>query len=84
RRRRMFGMLVVEVAAGSAAALAGIRPGDVVRSLGGLPIAAPSDIAQLLHAASAAGRIAIGMVREGRPLELEAELHGGPPGARAA
>jgi serine protease Do len=84
RGRRMFGMLVVDVTADSAAARSGVRTGDVIRSVDGLAIAAPSDIGQLMYAARAADHVALGVVREGRRIDVDVEVGRGPPGARAA
>ena len=57
---------VRDVRAGSPAAAAGMRPGDVLRSLQGHAIASVADVQYALHRAPAAGPIAVRWARGGQ------------------
>jgi hypothetical protein len=62
------------VAAGSAADKAGIRAGDVLRSLNGLSVASFADAQYALHRAPAKGRIPFTVRRNGQALTGQLEL----------
>jgi serine protease Do len=69
---------VVEVADGSPAARAGVRPEDLIVSVDGTPIESVSDLQRLLVAELIDRRVALGIVRAGdeqtlelRPVELQ-------------
>jgi serine protease Do len=60
------GNRVNAVAAGSPAARAGVKPGDVLAKLNGLPVASFADASYALHKAPAAGSISLSWVRGGQ------------------
>jgi membrane-associated protease RseP (regulator of RpoE activity) len=63
------GVLVVDVAAGTPAARAGVQPGDVLTHLGGEPLVS---IAALRRALTrAAGEVPLTLVRKGRTLQVQ-------------
>jgi membrane-associated protease RseP (regulator of RpoE activity) len=57
---------VRSVAAGSAAERAGLRKGDTLRRLNGLPVASFADVQYALHRAPAAGQVGVTWERAGR------------------
>lgn len=59
------GNRVNAVAAGSPAARAGVKPGDVLARINGLPVASFADASYALHKAPAAGSIAASWLRAG-------------------
>src|SRR5262245_28362440 len=65
------GVLVVRVDADSPAAEAGLQVGDIVTSAGGERVDAPHALILRVAKVPAGERLAIGLVREGRSLELE-------------
>lgn len=62
------GVLVVDVPAGTPAALAGIRPGDVVTSVNGVPIRSIEEL-RLGLAKAGSGPLVFTLVRKGRTLK---------------
>lgn len=66
------GVLVTAVDADSPAAKAGVKAGDVILKLAGDAIADSDDLREAV--AKAEGEVAIGVQRDGRPLELKASL----------
>jgi len=68
------GALVREVAPGSVAEKAGVRPGDRIVSFGGKDVAGPADLPGALRGATAGTKVKVKVVREGKPVELEAEF----------
>jgi len=62
------GNRVQAVAANSAASQAGLRPGDVLRSLHGMPVASIADVQYALQRSPATGSIAIVWQRDGYPM----------------
>jgi serine protease Do len=78
-------LLVLEVAAGSAAAGAGILPGDVLLDVGATPLHSADDLTAALRLAAPAGRLVLDLGRAGRRTTVPVAL-GGPaaPRARAA
>jgi serine protease Do len=60
------GLLVKGVARGSAAARAGIEPGDVIVQLGRYRVETLDDFAALLDRLPSSGRVRVGVVREGQ------------------
>jgi len=77
---RGFGLLIVEVEAGSPAGHAGLRVGDILTGLDGQPFQAPFDLAHALDAANAPLRL--DLRRGGRTLACEVNLERAPVGAR--
>jgi uncharacterized iron-regulated protein len=78
---------VVEVAAGSKADRAGMRPGDVIAAAGGNPAASPGDLHKAAIAAFTAGKpLVLTVDREGgqADLSIELDLPAGPMPAPAS
>ncbi len=68
------GARVLSVRAGGPAAAGGVREGDIIVSFGGKPVEARRDL-QFLVADTAPGTpVAVGVVRDGRRLDLDATL----------
>ncbi len=63
------GNRVAAVAAGSAAARAGLKAGDLVQSLNGIPVASFGDAQYALHKAPASGTIPVEWARDGKPIK---------------
>jgi S1-C subfamily serine protease len=61
------GVLVAGVEPDSPAALAGIRPGDLVVSYDGEPVAEPAELVLHTTRTPIGERVAVGLVRDGRP-----------------
>lgn len=68
---------VAAVQAGSPAARAGLRPGDVLERLNGLPVASFADVQYALHRAPARGEISVSWRRDGRTMTAALELTDG-------
>ncbi|HVT78460.1 MAG TPA: M50 family metallopeptidase [Acidimicrobiales bacterium] len=62
------------VAPASAAALAGVRPGDRITGIGGQPVSRFADIRAALHAARPGDTLRLELDRQGRRVELAAAL----------
>lgn len=69
--QQMLRPVVGSVAPHSAAAAAGIKPGDRIRTIGGEQIASYSDV-QSITAINAGHALTIGVLRDGKPLNLTA------------
>ncbi len=76
------GFVVLEVEAGSPAAKAGLRVGDIIRSINGVPLRDADTISRLVYEARVGDRLAYVAERDGRRLrgEIVLEEH---PGAAA-
>ncbi|AZS78417.1 DegQ family serine endoprotease [Achromobacter spanius] len=72
------GALVSSVEKGSAAAKAGLQPGDVVRQINGKTIVSSGDLASMITLASPGEKIKLDIWRAGAPKELVATLGGIP------
>ncbi len=68
---------VKSVAAGSAAAAAGLKPGDRLARLNGYPVASFADASYALHKAPAEGSIPVSWVRDGEELAGVLRVSGG-------
>jgi S1-C subfamily serine protease len=68
------GVLVVDVAAGSPADQAGIRPGDVIEAIGQDRIESVEDVLTALRHHKPGERVAIRILRAGREMEVQATL----------
>ena len=80
---------VAQVAPGSAAARAGVLPGDVLETFGGQPLASQADFSWVLHRTGGAAELELGVRRGGaeQPLRLtlpEGWRHGADSSGRAA
>jgi serine protease Do len=71
---RPEGALVASVEKGSAAERAGLRAGDVIRSANGRVIVSSGDLPALVGLAAPGERIALEVWREGKKVQLAAEL----------
>jgi len=74
RLEQPAGALVAQVEPGSAAAKAGLRPGDVIVSANGQPIVASNDLPVLLGQLKAGDRVQLGVRRGGEDVRLSAQL----------
>jgi len=78
------GALVASIAPGSAAAKAGLQPGDVILSYNGQPIAASGDLPALVGMAKPGERANLEVWRNGKKETLSATLAGGTEKLAAA
>lgn len=74
RRSTLRGLLVLEVARGSAADHAGVYVGDILIGLAGRPFGGPRDLDDALHEARASGTVQLDVVRGGQPRSLAVVL----------
>jgi serine protease Do len=68
---------VIGVQPGSAAATAGLRMGDRLRSLHRMPVASIADVQYALHRSPGAGRIIVSWQRKGQAMEAAMDLAAG-------
>lgn len=68
------GALVSDVEAGSAAARAGVKPGDVIVSVNGTPIQHAEELPRRVARNTPGSTIALGVLRDKQPRELKATL----------
>ena len=68
------GALVANVEKGSAADRAGLKTGDVIRAANGKPIVSSGDLPAIVGASRPGDRLALEVWREGKRLQLNAEL----------
>jgi S1-C subfamily serine protease len=68
---RAYGIEVVEVMEGSPAALAGLRPEDLILDVDGHPVTGPSDLQRLMFSDSIGRRIVVRLWRDGGLRELD-------------
>ncbi len=76
---RPQGALVAGVLPGGPAERAGIRPGDVLVAVEGEPVADARAALDRIAALAPGTRVRLGLVRAGRPVELEARIGERPP-----
>jgi serine protease Do len=84
-RARSLGLMLLEVAAGSAAEAGGLLIGDVLLGVDGQPFTSPGDLRAMIEEADE--RVRLDLVRGGRLARCEVSLRGptpATPGARAA
>jgi serine protease Do len=72
------GVMVARVEPMSAAARAGLMPGDVVTEVGSRPVADASDVISALSSVPKDGKVTLAVVRDGKKLELSATLTAAP------
>jgi serine protease Do len=70
------GVRVESVDPSGAAARAGLRPGDLIRSAGGRPVRTPDDLREAFRAARPEGSVKLSILRRGREAELSLPLEG--------
>jgi len=68
------GAVITRVRAGSPAEAAGLKPGDVIVSLGGKPVASDQELHNLEGLGAAGAAVEVGVLREGKPLTVNASL----------
>ncbi len=68
------GLLVDKVEPGSAAAVAGVQVGDVLTAVGNEPVADSGELRRLVRGHEPGAKVRLSLVREKRPLTLEAKL----------
>ena len=68
------GALVSDVTAGSAAAKAGLQVGDVITSVDGKTVGTSSDLPPLIGTLAPGSKVALGVVRDGKPRTVNAVL----------
>ena len=77
---RAEGVTATEVAAGTAAAAAGIERGDVLLAVNGSPVQTPSDVVEYQHRGHAGTRLVYTLLRSGARQPLELALAPAPRG----
>ena len=77
---RAEGVTATEVAAGTAAAAAGIERGDVLLAVNGSPVQTPSDVIEYQHRGHAGTRLVYTLLRSGVRQPLEVALAPAPRG----
>ncbi len=77
------GVTAAEVAPGTAAALAGVRPGDVLLAIGDRPVQQPSEVLAFVHAQSAGTRLRYTVLRLQSPEVVSLALAPLPRGTTA-
>jgi len=68
------GLLIKRVEAGGSAARAGLKVNDVLLTFDGVDIASPLDLAEMIDAAGAGTKVELGIVRRGRPQQINVLL----------
>jgi serine protease Do len=68
------GALVNQIVPDSAAAKAGVKIGDVIRTVNGAPVNSWSDLPPLIGAMAPGSRVTLGVIRDGKPRDLSATL----------
>jgi two-component system, NtrC family, sensor kinase len=71
---RAEGVTALEVAPGSAGAVAGVEPGDVLLAVNGQPTHASADVIEFQHRGRIGTRLSYALLRLGRPLTLDVAL----------
>jgi len=74
------GPVVTAVQAGSPAAQAGIAPGDAILTVAGQPVHSQADLQAAINAAPVGAKLAYGLLRAGRPLQVQVVLTQRPQG----
>ncbi len=75
---RAAGVTVLQVIPQSPAERAGLRPGDVIVSLDGVPLRSPTDLQRLLSRAPVGSVVTLGIVRQGTLRTCQVELAAEP------
>ena len=70
------GALVANVAAGSAAASAGLKSGDVITAVNGQPVVRPGDLSSLIGMAAPGEKVDLQVWRDGSQRDVQAKLTG--------
>jgi serine protease Do len=72
------GVLIRGTRAGEPAALAGIRQGDIVVAVDGVPVREPRDLQQVVAALAPGKRVPLDLLRAGKPATLTVEIGEAP------
>ena len=72
------GVLIDNVLSDTPAARAGLKPGDVIESVGGQPVASPKDLQSKITFRPVGSQVTIGLIRDGRPLSVTVTLMAKP------
>jgi Do/DeqQ family serine protease len=72
------GALVNDVLAGTPAATAGIRRGDVIVSIDGKPISLPADMQDRVTGLAPGTAVRVGLIRDGKPAEFTVKTEAAP------
>jgi serine protease Do len=83
-RQRVFGWLILELAANSPAAASGLLVGDVVIGIAGKLFQFPGDLAATLNVVNPGDRLLLNLVRGGNPIEINVTLGSKGSGVQAA
>ena len=78
---RAEGVTATDIAAGTAAAAAGIARGDVLLAVNGSPVQSPSDVVEYQHRGQAGTRLVYTLLRSGARQPLEIALAPAPRGS---
>jgi len=78
---RAEGVVAAEIAAGSAAARAGVQRGDVLVAVNGLPVQTPADVVEHEHRGVPGTRLSYTLLRLGTRQALEISLAPAPQGS---
>ncbi len=68
------GAFISEVAEGSPAARAGLKPGDIITSVNGQAVSTAGDVVDDVSSKGIGDLVSIGFVRDGRPQELRVQV----------
>jgi serine protease Do/serine protease DegQ len=68
------GALVSEVVEGSAAAKAGVKPGDVVTSVNGRPVKTSAELRNAIGLLRIGEKVELGIIRDGKPRRITAQI----------
>lgn len=68
------GVLIAQVVPGSPAQRSGLQIGDVIRKVNGEAVSEAGELQQKVEATKVGNRLEIEVLRDGRPLELQAEV----------
>src|SRR3954468_18432319 len=77
---RAEGVIASEVASGTAAAAAGIEPGDLLLEVNGSPVESPADVIEYQHRGHAGSRLVYTVLRAGARQPIELALAPAPRG----
>jgi S1-C subfamily serine protease len=68
------GCLITEVASDSAAAVAGLRVGDVLTAVDDEPVTQPATLIRLIRGKQVGQKVVVQFLRDGKSLEVDAVL----------
>jgi membrane-associated protease RseP (regulator of RpoE activity) len=72
------GLMVAHVEPGSAAAAAGVQVGDIITTVAGQPARDVTDVISALGQAKRGDKVAVEVVRDGKPIKLDATMTDDP------